>query len=48
MNPNKRAGWLVMEYVNAPSLEKKTFHCEEDIKKVMFQVMDALSFLHKK
>jgi serine/threonine protein kinase len=37
-----------MEYVDSPSLEQKTFASEEEIKNVMFQVMDALSYLHQK
>jgi len=41
-------GWLVMELVNSPSLEKAFIKSEEDIKKLMFQLMNALSYLHER
>ena len=40
-------GWLVMELINYPSLKKVQPKDEEVIKKIMFQVLEALSYLHK-
>ena len=37
-----------MELVQAPSLEKTVLKTEEDIRKLMFQVMEALSYLHER
>jgi len=48
VDTRKRMGWLVMELVNSPSLEKAFIKSEEDIKKLMFQLMNALSYLHER
>jgi len=47
VEPRKRMGWLVMEYVKAPSLLKANLQKEEDLKNVMFQIVEALSYLHR-
>ena len=36
-----------MELVRLPSLSKFSSKSEEDIKNIMFQVLDALSYLHR-
>ena len=48
VDTRKRMGWLVMELVNSPSLEKTFIKSEEDIKKLMLQLMNALSYLHER
>lgn len=35
----KRTAWLVMEYLNFSSLDKAVINSEEDMKRVMFQVL---------
>jgi serine/threonine protein kinase len=43
----KHQGWLVMEYIDFPSLEKAKVKSEEDLQNIMFQLMEALSYLHR-
>ena len=43
----KHQGWLVMEYAQLPSLEKVSVKSEEDIKNIMFQIIESLSYLHR-
>ena len=47
IDPKKHLGWLVMELVSLSSLSKFSSRSEEDIKNIMFQVIDALSYLHR-
>ncbi len=43
----KHQGWLVMELAEAPSLAKAHICMEEELKTVMHQLFQALSYLHK-
>ena len=43
----KRAGWLVMELIESPSLEKVRLTREEDIRRAMHEILDTLSYLHQ-
>jgi len=43
----KHAGWLVMELVEKPTLDKVQIKSEEEIRRIMQQILDALSYLHK-
>ena len=36
-----------MEYVSLPSLSKANVKSEEEIKNIMFQIMETLSYLHR-
>jgi serine/threonine protein kinase len=46
IDTKKRMGWLVMELVKASSLEGVILKSEDEVRKVMFQVMEALSHMH--
>jgi calcium-dependent protein kinase len=43
----KRLAWLVMEHMNYPSLEKASIRSEDDMKKIMFQLMETLNYIHR-
>jgi calcium-dependent protein kinase len=43
----RRLGWLVMELVQAPSLKHVALKNEEDLRWIMFQLLDAVSYLHR-
>ena len=43
----QRKGWLVMELVRFPSLQKLKVSSEEDLKNIVFQIMEGLSYLHQ-
>ena len=47
IDPKKHQGWLVMEYVSLPSLSKANVKSEEEIKNIMFQIIETLSYLHR-
>ena len=48
IDPKKRIAWLIMELSTFPPLSEVVLKSEEEIKKIMFQVVDALSYLHRK
>jgi serine/threonine protein kinase len=43
----KMVGWLVMELADFPSLDEAKPKTEEDIKHAMYQIMEALAYLHR-
>jgi calcium-dependent protein kinase len=47
VDTKKRTGWLVMEYISLPSLSKARPKTEDDLKEVMFQIVDTLTYLHR-
>lgn len=47
VDTKKRMGWLVMEFVDLPSLAKAKPKTEDDLKSVMFELIDTLGYLHR-
>jgi serine/threonine protein kinase len=39
---------IVMEYVKFPSLDKLKIHAEEELKEIIYQVLDSVKYLHEK
>jgi serine/threonine protein kinase len=48
LDRQKMMGWLVMELVDYPSLDQANLKSEDDIKHAMYQIIDALAYLHRK
>ncbi len=39
---------IVMEYVKFSSLDKLKIHAEEELKEIIYQVLDSVKYLHEK